>query len=1180
MQRTLRRVAAAMGAPHRPNIGRAVAGAMWGGPWRRARRPGASSEALCKVHLSKQRSGHQSFKVQLPVGHACWCGENVLDELSASPIFSKLLFLVRGPGQLVYGSCTVAASRSSPRLEAAAAAVPCIKALVGDIFGSTRKRGHALAIGVADAARTVCRLAHLPPAFSKPGQRGSQPILKAKALLVRMIVGLQRSSLVSMLNTMRRWRVPPPDAERFVIFGLAHQWDDSPQQLREARPVASARTAKQRVSKSVLVQRTVVQMLAAERKEDGSACLHSRAESFVVPPLLVAGKSAEWLRGAMFAPAKWNGAITIEDAASMRALSESCDAVVLTLWPDGAASNGRWLRHVVAVGERDAWGTNVLLDPTELCLLHQIHRIKSGQLEALAMIGMAYCLSKLVRSGTVWSAFAENLSQVVEQRCDRIVMEAPPDHVRERVRRVFGLLYQLDEAHHDRAGGSKSSLHDDVSFLLSMDNSGMQDRDRFTHYCWSSSGRPCCEDLSETKEKLVRAYWNVFAAHSFPVASLSRWTHIRTVLATISAGFVARNILVVALVPVLQVSSDAEAAAAAISIESLGAGDADRQVEHSVRKQKVQRWLLRSETRFEVGIVYLTTSLLDKLVYHLMGGNSATKKRPGTIAKSDTPIHIKALMMEVREARGQFHALLRDFGREGHVTTELLVSLGVPPETVASGECVGLLRRLCLGMSAGLFRRLEVRLSVWPYPLWVLADDAATEQSRDDVCEALLSARPCCLGYFASRVRALFPDKASLKGPLAQLTLTMWLRTLVWSVYGCEREHGSIRRLVNGTGAGPARNFTLAARERVLEETRGIHMQRVHCDPRQEAEGPAKPAKRLRGVAEEEPASIEENPLYGQILPRQPEAGGEASSSAGPQGGAVASRPNQAIVESALEPRGLSSTDVWGGPFVSRVFCYWAQVYGGSVVGPMLGEVFRGLLLGRSTYPFRRGACHTDCALSLYLELGLSRRSCTCLATLRCTSVVATLATLKWHRRITRPRRPTRKHCPHRSWAHRMLPIRSQVSCFVLWRRERRSFVSPSSRSACPWKRRSVGRVGAQRLASCPEHLASNRWGHDRRLDCLSQGVRQTSLWATYTPHYVRPLRLIGVGALSYPKSSEKPFVLALLGLPGSPSWDIDVSSALVISLRGCSEGVEARICAAFAHRARLYVATGICGCL
>lgn len=133
-------------------------------------------------------------------------------------------------------------------------------------------------------------------------------------------------------------------------------------------------------------------------------------------------------------------------------------------------------------------------------------------------------------------------------------------------------------------------------------------------------------------------------------------------------------------------------------------------------------------------------------------------------------------------------------------------------------------------LSVGLFRRFERKLASFPYKLWILTDDAASDGAKQKVVEDFHAMLPCCAVWSGSSLQKLFPTTKALAGPLASVTILTWLRTLVFSTYGCEREHASVRRIVGGT-VGPARNSSLVARDRVLECTRAIHIDKLHVDP-------------------------------------------------------------------------------------------------------------------------------------------------------------------------------------------------------------------------------------------------------------------------------------------------------------------------------------------------------------
>lgn len=70
----------------------------------------------------------------------------------------------------------------------------------------------------------------------------------------------------------------------------------------------------------------------------------------------------------------------------MQSLCGFCQAGVITLWPDGDSPNRRRVRYLIALSQRPDQPKGVLMAPTQVCLLHQIHRIKSRQLDNVVHI--------------------------------------------------------------------------------------------------------------------------------------------------------------------------------------------------------------------------------------------------------------------------------------------------------------------------------------------------------------------------------------------------------------------------------------------------------------------------------------------------------------------------------------------------------------------------------------------------------------------------------------------------------------------------------------------------------------------------------------------------------------------------------------------------------------------------
>lgn len=160
------------------------------------------------------------------------------------------------------------------------------------------------------------------------------------------------------------------------------------------------------------------------------------------------------------------------------------------------------------------------------------------------------------------------------------------------------------------------------------------------------------------------------------------------------------------------------------------------------------------------------------------------------------------LISEIRRCRVQFVALLRDLEDEGSAI-KVMKRIGCDNAHQDEG-CTYFCRRLCTQMSAGVFRRLELRLQSLPYRLWVLTA-GTTEGDKERVIDEFLAARECCSGWFGRRLRQLFSTKQALRGSCCKLVLASWMRSLVFNVYACEREHASMRRLISGVKLQPRR---------------------------------------------------------------------------------------------------------------------------------------------------------------------------------------------------------------------------------------------------------------------------------------------------------------------------------------------------------------------------------------
>lgn len=722
----------------------------------------------------------------------------------------------------------------------------------------------------ASCAELLCRLAHVPSSMTKTVSAGCKPILRARCYMTRLVLSLQKSGLASMIRSMAAFRqsASGDDGTRPVaVIGWAHMWDESKQMLRQRVSVPGARQVKDQRAVNILVQTGMVHAVAV-RQTSGLVDMVSRAESFVTPPLEVPGKSTAHLLGAF----RVSSALPLFDTAAMQAIAQQVDCCVLAFWADAAATNRRLLKHLVALGE--TWAENIVLDVSQVCFLHQLHRVRTQMLEAHAIVSLMYCLSKLVKSGAVMGSVADEIERLMKERLVRVV-GPPPPNAADRAKDILQILFNLDASHHLRfskqgaAEPKTSQFRKDIDALLEFDVLSTSPDGKAVHHCWKADGSgPCCSSLEESQEKGTARFLNVFVAHGMPEGSLSRWTHVSILTTILACAYIWRDIFVLALCRGLGARADAEETVRGLSPATVGSGENDLQRQHVARLRKVQSWLSLASSRFHIGCLLLLTRSFDSLTYFLMGGEregaDRQHRQPGSAPRCDEPIAIAEVIARVARMLGEFAAMLTSWCHAGTSSELLLHAVGLTDDDLRSDENVRFARRHILGFSCGVFRRLAVRLRCFPFRLALLVFPEVPADRKAAIAEEFLQKSACCVGPFGKQLQRLYGSVDRLLSHAATATITVWLRSQYWSIYACERENGSLRRLIHS--AGPARNFTLVARERVMESVRSVHVGRVQCDPMQGAgaQRPATPATR------KEP--IQDDPLHPEPAPVGPQS--------------------------------------------------------------------------------------------------------------------------------------------------------------------------------------------------------------------------------------------------------------------------------------------------------------------
>lgn len=102
-------------------------------------------------------------------------------------------------------------------------------------------------------------------------------------------------------------------------------------------------------------------------------------------------------------------ALPLGDVGKLRQIAGRVSALILTMWSDAASTNRRYLKHVCGLRLEQQWPQNMLVDPSQKCLLHQLHRAKTIQLEGHTLVSLAYCFAKLIRSGSILGLVSQGM---------------------------------------------------------------------------------------------------------------------------------------------------------------------------------------------------------------------------------------------------------------------------------------------------------------------------------------------------------------------------------------------------------------------------------------------------------------------------------------------------------------------------------------------------------------------------------------------------------------------------------------------------------------------------------------------------------------------------------------------------------------------------------------------------
>lgn len=459
-------------------------------------------------------------------------------------------------------------------------------------------------------------------------------------------------------------------------------------------------------------------------------------------------------------------------------------------------------------------GVRALFFP-ETCQVHAHHRgkllVKSLQHHTVRH----FSLSHLTRLPALQGQLVSSVEQQVDQRLHRVLERIPTSKPGEKLRTYFDILYSLDDDAHKRKFGKTSRLHTDIEAVLALANGG-QEGNRIVHYCRTSSGRLCCNSLSECKEKVTVASLNLLLSVD-GIPCESRWTNLLPNFKKTLTRKVLFELGIAAFSGVQPPSAsgdriDAEDAARAEYLADLT----------GVRLNRTKSYLSEESTFHQLAVLTMVLMVADQLLYAMLGG----------VDRKGPPCKLWALVDKdgsiIGRALAGMLGLLDqwDAGDELRRPWCVLGLVGAPSRESSFALWA---RAQILRMAASLSRRYELKYSSWPYPLAKLCKDTWSDDAKGAVALAASNACACCLDPFSRGLLKTYNTPELLLGEKCKLTLEGAFSALRITTDWCERQNAEVQALRRVRGRAP--DFTDFARANLLKQCRVAHLHRGGKDP-------------------------------------------------------------------------------------------------------------------------------------------------------------------------------------------------------------------------------------------------------------------------------------------------------------------------------------------------------------
>ena len=646
---------------------------------------------------------------------------------------------------------------------------------------------------------------------------------KCCALVGALCLEAQHKGFVQWLETAKAEREQHCEAP-FRVHALSAMWDEASQRGRallkrtmQAESITHAQKNIEIMNVLAAVCRCRVQPQDAPAATRGEATGVFDWEPWIAAPAVLESTAQPYVLEALARALP----VDMLSRASVETFADSADVSVVCLSFDSAASNVAAYSCMAAHLERGPC-TSLLLHG-ERCMTHQLHILRSGSTTLSGFAGALYSLSRILGNSQAISGLHAAFRTHIRAKLRLLPGRAPPyEEQLQLARSIFGM--DGDEAMLARGTGPSCRAG---QTLFSRD---IEEVCRHCRYDAESgawlyyTGRdgPFFDrdiDMEAAADSIAKPLDKLFLGRRWEVATLSRWHGVMHCMKRLAMGTMFNKVLPQSLAAMSRqlALSEAKLEKARLDLASaiLRGEDAENHwLQNASRVMKLSRFFQDEARAWQIGVVLIVNSEIERLHWLLLG-------RGGETRKANLGDLVDPRRSCVGQTMHQFCRLMQHWDTRGD--WKVLAHLGAPAAT-RSEPVMKYARTLLLRIAAGLFMRVEVKHSRWPYALQILLSPGASAQERYAVVADFLAARECCLGVFGRRFRKQFPTAADILGPKARATLETWSRALKFTTAPAECEHKALREDMKSEG--PAAANAGACWRAVCRRLHAAHVQR------------------------------------------------------------------------------------------------------------------------------------------------------------------------------------------------------------------------------------------------------------------------------------------------------------------------------------------------------------------